>query len=224
MRDIIPAPTHPQELDRRLTHLERLTDGMSMNGATVCQHLEAIEQQIFMGWQKCPVCEGVGHMIPESLRIVGEYKECPTCHGKRIISITTGDPPAMNDDINAPSNMFIPPDQNWKDRYFQGTDPVQQADETHVLVGNAMVQKDYAAGLVAMLVTPGASPKGVGFEVALAYLKAGRKVANPKFEDGNFISARSNGIYMNWPDGKVTNFVIDASILLSNAWWVIPKP
>lgn len=40
-------------------------------------------------WQKCPVCEGSGHV----LNMWGALDVCPTCEGKRIIGVLDGKPP-----------------------------------------------------------------------------------------------------------------------------------
>lgn len=47
------------------------------------------------GWQRCPDCDGSGfdRMKPSLVGCVPS-PDCPSCNGRRIISILTGNPPA----------------------------------------------------------------------------------------------------------------------------------
>lgn len=59
-----------------------------------------------MSWQKCPVCDGTGIDLSK-----GTFNTampiCPTCQGKRIISILSGLPPIYSTDIK--TNIDLPP-------------------------------------------------------------------------------------------------------------------
>lgn len=44
-----------------------------------------------MSWQKCPICEGFGH-VPMPLSMAG-LQICTVCGGKKIIHEVTGKPP-----------------------------------------------------------------------------------------------------------------------------------
>ena len=42
-------------------------------------------------WQKCPICSGTG--IDKSNVTFNKKNKCPTCDGKKVINIITGNSP-----------------------------------------------------------------------------------------------------------------------------------
>lgn len=46
-----------------------------------------------MSWQKCPVCRGLGTVLPEKGTHPSSVTVCSCCNGKKIISAITGLPP-----------------------------------------------------------------------------------------------------------------------------------
>ncbi len=111
---------------------------------------------------------------------------------------------------------------DWAARYFQGDMP---GEVTSKFASAKFLPDGFQSSDYNFAFDSKASPSGIPFSVAIEYLKAGRKLTHPSFEEGNSIEASAqNSILMHWLDeGKWTNFVMDSVLALSDAWTVLPE-
>lgn len=134
----------------------------------------------------------------------------------------------------APMRIVAAPAQDWKDRYFQGTDPVTEGT-------SKMASADWspdpepelkfttAGPCHTICIMPKGNPSGIPFSVALEYLKAGRRVSLPEWRRAWIQTHPAHGIsFHRGYDDVVQPFDIRLNggfnAMLSSDWMVLPEP